>query len=229
MAKQISEAKALLKSEADTRRPLIHHLTADTSWLIQIPRNDGHPRPYFNLLIDAWLTTPQIEFFRIFHEQAHTVPSAFQTIAEVEAFVQEIEAQACRLRNMNAQAKPSTGYIDVAACCLRGTDHVNEHTLRQVHPSVPILVRHDAEHLVKAYKHFENITLLPAFESDWRETRLPFLPQWLGIGCLTMTKDIQGIHKGLVISFDSLGLDTAEAIVYTPHGIPIEQMTFLAS
>jgi hypothetical protein len=229
MAKQISDAKSLLKSHADTQRPLIHHLTADTSWLIQIPRNDGHPRPYFNLLIDAWLTTPQVEFYRIFHEQAHTVPSAFQTIAEVEAFVHDIEAQACRLRNMDAQAKPSTGYIDVAACCLRGTDHVNEHTLRQVHPSVPILVRHDAEHLVKAYKHFENITLLPAFESDWCETRLPFLPQWLGIGCLTMTKDIQGIHKGLVISFDSLGLDTAEAIVYTPHGIPIEQMTFLAS
>lgn len=229
MAKGKRDATLLLKSEADTRRPLIHHLNADTSWLIQVPRNDGHPRPYFNVLIDCWLTTPQIEFSRIFHEQDHTVPSAFQTIAEIEAFVHDIEVQACSLRKSAAQDKPSTGYIDVAACTLRGTDHVNEHTLRQLHPSVPILVRHDAEHLVKAYQHFENITLLPPFERDWRETRLPFLPEWLGIGCLTQTKDIQGIHKGLVISFNSTGLEEAEAVVYTPHGIPAEELAFLKS
>jgi hypothetical protein len=122
MAEQISDAKSLLKSHADTQRPLIHHLSADNSWLIQIPRRDGHPRPYFNILIDAWLRGSQIEFFRVFHEQAHTVPSAFQTMAEVEAYVHDIEGQACHLRDMDAQPKPSTGYIDVAACCLRGTD-----------------------------------------------------------------------------------------------------------
>jgi hypothetical protein len=211
MAEGKIEVNVLLRTEADTHRPLIHHLNADTSWFIQIPRNDGHQRVYFNVLVDAWLTTPQVEYHRMFHQQEHTVPSAFQTIAEVETYVHEIEVRACYLRGMDAQDKPSRGYIDVAACALRGTDHVNEHTLRQLHPSVPVLVRHDAEHLVKKYQHFENITLLPAFERDWRETRLPFL------------------HKGLVISFNSTGLEHAEAIVYTPHGIPIEQMTFLTS
>lgn len=229
MATSKVDAVSLLKTVEDTKRPLIHHLNADTSWLIQVPRNDGHPRVYFNVLIDAWLTTPQIEFSRIFHQQEHTIPSAFQTIAEVEAFVHDIEVRACSLRGMDAQEKPSTGYIDVAACALRGTDHVNENTLRQLHPSVPVLVRHDAENLVKNYHHFENITLLPDFERDWRKTRFPFLPDFIGIGCLTQKNDIQGIHKGLVISFDSTGLDEAEAIVYTPHGIPVDQMTFLTS
>lgn len=229
MAKGNRDASTVLKSKADAQRPLIHHLNADTSWLIQIPRNDGHLRPYFNVLIDAWLTTPQIEFSRIFHEQEHTIPSAFQTMAEVEAFAHEIEIQACSLRGMTPPEKSSTGYVDVAACALRGTDHVNEHTLRQLHPSVPVLVREDAEHLVKAYNHFETITLLPPFKRDWRDTRLPFLPEWLGIGCLTQKRDIQGIHKGIVISFDSTGLDEAEAIIYTPHGIVVEDMEFLTS
>lgn len=231
MAKGKTDVTSLLRTEADTQRPLIHHLSADTSWLLSIPRpeNDGHPRVYFNVLVDAWLTGPQVEYSWIFHQQEHTIPSAFQTIAEVEAFIHEIELRACLLRGTDAQDKPSTGYIDVAACALRGTDHVNEETLRQLHPSVPVLVRHDAVHLVKNYKHFENITLLPPFERDWRETRLPFLPDFVGIGCLTQKKDVQGIHKGLVISFDSTGLGEAEAIVYTPHGIPVEQMTFLTS
>jgi hypothetical protein len=229
MAEGKVDVNLLLRTEADTHRPLIHHLNADTSWLVQLPRNDGHHRVYFNVLVDAWLTTPQVEYHRIFHQQEHTVPSSFQTISEVEVYVHEIEVRACSLRGMDAQDKPSTGYIDVAACALRGTDHVNEHTLRQLHPSVPVLVRHDAEHLVKKYQHFENITLLPAFERDWRETRLPFLPDFVGIGSLTQTNDFQGIHKGLVISFNSTGLEHAEAIVYTPHGIPVEQMTFLTS
>jgi hypothetical protein len=229
MAEGKVDVNLLLRTEADTHRPLIHHLNADTSWLVQLPRNDGHHRVYFNVLVDAWLTTPQVEYHRIFHQQEHTVPSSFQTISEVEVYVHGIEVRACSLRGMDAQDKPSTGYIDVAACALRGTDHVNEHTLRQLHPSVPVLVRHDAEHLVKKYQHFENITLLPAFERDWRETRLPFLPDFVGIGSLTQTNDFQGIHKGLVISFNSTGLEHAEAIVYTPHGIPVEQMTFLTS
>lgn len=229
MAKGKIDASIVLKSKVDAERPLIHHLNADTSWLIQIPRNDGYTRPYYNVLIDAWLTTPQIEFFRIFHEQDHTIPAAFQTMAEVEAFAQEIETQACSLRGMKSPEKSSTGYIDVAVCALRGTDHVNEHTLRQLHPSVPVLVREDAEHLVKAYNHFETIELLPPFQRDWRETQLPLLPKWLGIGCLTQRKDIQGIHKGIVVSFNSTGLDEAEAVIYTPHGIIAEDMEFLSS
>jgi len=232
MAKGKPDVTSLLRTEADTQRPLIHHLSADNSWLLSIPRpkDANHPRVYLNVLFDAWLTGPQVEYSRIFHQQEHTIPSAFQTIAEVEAFIHEIELRACALRGLAAQDKPpTTGYIDVAACALRGTDHVNEHTLRQLHPSVPVLVRHDAEHLVKAYKHFTNITLLPPFERDWRETRLPFLPAFLGIGCLTQKSDVQGIHKGLVISFDSTGVGEAEAIVYTPHGIPVEQMAFLTS
>lgn len=229
MAQGKVDASTVLKSKADAQRPLIHHLNADTSWLIQIPRNDGHPRPYYNVLLDAWLQGPQIEFYSILHEQDHTVPSAFQTVAEIETFAHEIETKACALRGMKVPEKSSTGYIDVAACALRGTDHVNENTLRQLHPSVPVLVREDAEHLVKAYKHFETIVLLPHFQRDWRDTRLSVIPEWLGIGCLTQKKDVQGIHKGIVVSFTSTGLEQAEAIIYTPHGIFVDEMAFLTS
>jgi hypothetical protein len=221
------DASAILKTEADALRPLIHHLNADTSWLIQIPRFDKHAHPYFNVLIDAWLTTSQIEFGRFFHEQAHTIPSAFQTMAEVEAFTHDIEIRACTLRGMSIPDKRPTGYIDVAACCTQGTDHINEYTLRQLHTSVPVLVRDNAM-FIKNWNHFETIGLLPAFECDWRETRFPFLPNWLGIGTLTQKKDPQGIHKGLVVSFEHAGHD-AEAVVYTPHGILVEEMAFFTS
>jgi hypothetical protein len=166
MAEGKVDASVLLRTEADTHRPLIHHLNADTSWLIQLPRNDGHQRVYFNVLVDAWLTTPQVEYHRIFHQQEHTVPSAFQTIAEVETYVHEIEVRACSLRGMDAQDKPSTGYIDVAACALRGTDHVNEHTLRQLHPSVPVLVRHDAERFCQLLSATGVILVFPSFQTS---------------------------------------------------------------
>lgn len=226
MAKGKQDAASLLTCEAETRRPFIHHLNADTSWLIQIPRNDDHPRPYFNLLIDPWLTTSQIEFSRFFHEQAHTVPSAFQTIAEIESFIQAIENRACTLQNTPAPSEPPDSYIDAVACSLSLTDHVHEPTLRQLHPSVPLLVCEDALY-VKKWNHFTTIAAIPPFQRSWQTTTLPSLPSWLGIGSLAMTKDLQGIHKGLVVSFSSPRHPTAEAIVYMPHGIPAEQMDFL--
>lgn len=216
---------AFLSSEADTRRPLIHHINADNSWLLQIPRHG--PRPYFNILMDVWLQGPQIEFSKIFHSQSHTEASTFQTVKEIEDFVRQIENHALNLRGEIAGERPA-GYIDAATCTIKGTDHCNEQTLRQLHPSVPVFTRSDAAKLVNSWKHFETVVTVREFEGNWRETHAAPLPDWIGIGLLTQeSSDIQGIHKGVIISFD-IGAG-CEAVVQLPHGIPADHLGFIAS
>lgn len=219
------EPSAFLSSEADTRRPLIHHLNADNSWLLQVPR-DG-PRPYLNVFMDVWLQGPQVEFSKIFHSQSHTEASAFQTVEEIENFVRDIEEHALGLRGEKPGARPAS-YIDAVTCTIKGTDHCNEQTLRQLHPSVPIFVRSDAVKLVNSWKHFETVVTIGEFEGDWRKTRQAPLPDWIGIGTLTQkSSDIQGIHRGVIITFDT-GMG-CEAVVQLPHGIPANHLGFIAS
>lgn len=100
MASPPQRPSDFLNSAADTTHPLIHHINADNSWLLQVPRTDDSPRPFFNILLDPWLTGFQEEFTRWFHRQAHTELSAFQTIAEIELYLREVEDLACELRGL---------------------------------------------------------------------------------------------------------------------------------
>jgi hypothetical protein len=58
---------AIVKSLA-TRRPLLHHLNADTSWLLQVPRPASAikhgSRIYYNILIDPWFVGGQSDVAR---------------------------------------------------------------------------------------------------------------------------------------------------------------------
>lgn len=219
-----AEPQRFLSSAADTRRPLLHHINADNSWLLQIPR-DG-PRPYFNVLMDPWLQGPQVEFSKIFHSQSHTEASAFQTIKAIEDFVAGIEKYALRLRDEQAGEQPAS-YVDAVTCTIKGTDHCNEQTLLQLHPSVPIFARSDAVKMVSSWKHFEIVKTLPEFDGYWKKTSMSPLPDWIGVGALTQKSfDIQGIHKGVIITFDTG--HGCEAVVQMPHGIPADEMKYLA-
>ncbi|TID26551.1 hypothetical protein E6O75_ATG01044 [Venturia nashicola] len=111
-----------LQSALSTRRPLLHHLNADSSWLVQIPRplnelglkevgreigvngengvNDGRSRgrdrgrKYFNVLIDPWLSGPQSDVAAWFSTQWHADESRVGSIGAVEELIGRIERTA---------------------------------------------------------------------------------------------------------------------------------------
>ncbi|KAK3705621.1 hypothetical protein LTR37_013229 [Vermiconidia calcicola] len=220
------DARRSIKSAADTQRPLIHHLTADNSWLLQIPRSG--PRKYFNILIDPWLVGSNLETSSWFHEQMHTIPPAAQNIADVERFASEIEGIARKLCSTNGNTEDDVpapeSLIDAVAISQPATDHCNYATLIDLPRSVPIFAYEERTvKAVKAWDHFETVVEMPTFTGDWRSTSVSPLPDWIGIGGMAQQQDVQTIHKGIVIAFKDPsrgGAETKpEAIVYLPHGL----------
>ncbi|KAF1985685.1 hypothetical protein K402DRAFT_405135 [Aulographum hederae CBS 113979] len=85
-------------NNSSARRPILHHLNADTSWLLQLPRPQAATRrggrAYFNILIDPWLSGPQSDVAGWFSKQWHVVPSAVESVEAVERLVVGIEGLA---------------------------------------------------------------------------------------------------------------------------------------
>lgn len=81
-----------------TRRPLLTHLNADTTWLLSIPYPNSAQKPpnraYYHILIDPWLRGPQSDVAAFFSQQWHAEPSSVQTIAELEEVISGIEGAA---------------------------------------------------------------------------------------------------------------------------------------
>lgn len=107
-----TEWASVLRSQPP--RPLLVHLNADTTWLLQLPhpatatagtaantltpartappsRTGGRRRAYFNLLIDPWLRGPQSDVASWFSTQTHVVPPALATLAELQAVLKTLE------------------------------------------------------------------------------------------------------------------------------------------
>ena len=120
-----------------TRRPLLTHLNADTTWLLSVPYpiNSTNPkkRTYFHILIDPWLRGGQSDVARFFSQQWHKQPSAVQTIAEVEDVIRGVEDVASGTGSEDRQRdKTEDSWIDVVAVSHEFTDHMHKETLLEV-------------------------------------------------------------------------------------------------
>ena len=168
-SEQLSEDAVQLHSELRTavtgalsrHRPVLHHLNADSSWLLQIPRPAAAVRHggrlYFNVLIDPWLKGPQVDVGKWLSRQWHAIESKFGSIAEVEALAGEIErlssegdAQKVKARRNPLGGSSEKGAIDVVAISHEFTDHCHKETLLEIHPDVPVIATK-----VCTYKRFE--------------------------------------------------------------------------
>lgn len=89
--------------------PVLVHLNADTTWLLQVPRGaDAGGRPvqrHFNVLIDPWLSGAQSDVASWFSSQTHVVPAAVATIQELEALLRDVERR--RRKQQQQQQQPS--------------------------------------------------------------------------------------------------------------------------
>jgi hypothetical protein len=219
------------------RRPILTHLNADTTWLVQLPCPPDQPSPagraHFNILIDPWLSGPQSDVAAWFSTQWHAIPSSVATIAELEERLHDVEDIAQRVAASSrppAKADPAskTSYIDAIAICHEFTDHCHEATLREVDPVVPVFATDKAADLIRSWHYFHRVYTTPPFgpnQPDWRLTSIPPLPDWVGISRVVTSGDALYYHSALLITAipaapsEGWPKDGVEAIVYSPHGI----------
>lgn len=206
----------------NSRRPLLHHLNADTSWLLQIPRplhEKGDGKRYYNLLIDPWLSGSQSDVASWFSQQWHASVSAVPSIGAVEALISEIESisnevdmerqynswqRQSRRRREEDREKERTGLIDVVAISHEFTDHCHEATLLELSHDVPVIAATKAAQLVKSWGHFDTVIETPVFTekgANWRHNTIGVLPDWLSIMRVVDQKDQLYYHSAILIAF----------------------------
>lgn len=230
------DAKQKLQSVTDLQRPLLHHLNSDTSWLLQIPRNDGH-RTFFNLLIDPWFVGPESVFSAWFHEDHHTGPSAIQTIAELEDSLREFETAARQLRHRCGHNDPGTdrpdspSLIDAIAITLDGSDHAHKDTLLQVHPEVPVFALKRSANMISSWKHFQTVSTIPFFTSgkDWQTASLPLPSDGISISGLKEPGDKTHLHYGLLLTFGLQAQSGHESLVDRGAGVDEQDQQRIAA
>lgn len=248
------------------RRPLLHHLNADTSWLLQLPRpisaTKHSGRQYYNVLIDPWLTGGQSDVASWFSHQWHAEPSVAQSVVQIEELARELDILAGELRlgqgrtpNRLGNAGDTTSFIDLVAISHEFTDHCHKETMLDIHRDVPVIATEKAAALIRSWSHFRTVLTTPVFDresSDWRILSMPPLPAWLSISrVVSGNETFLQFHSALLIAFDPCIMgdytrsdhdtrhsgsrqslnrngssypdgDVAEAILYTPHGIPAD-------
>ncbi len=225
-----TELKTTIQTAHESRRPVLTHLNADTTWLISLPYPKGCPQPpgrlRYNILIDPWLQGTQSDVASWFSSQTHLIQSSVQTIQELDTILAEIEDGVLD----SADEKPITR-IDLVAISHEFTDHCHEATLREVDPSVPVFSTAKAVELMKSWKHFDSVSNMVSFSKafDWRSASLSALPEWLGLARLVTEGNALYYHSAIVFCMQKSDYDGAEAIIYTPHGVEADTFAMLAS
>lgn len=214
------ELRAALQDALTTRRPVIHHLNADTTWLLQIPRPPNAikrgARCYYNILLDPWLQGGQSDVASWFSQQFHATPSAVQSIAEVEELIRDSEILVSGWRSdlgrksnvdLEEELRREHSLIDAVAVSHEFTDHCHKETLLEVHPDVPVFAVKEAAKLIESWKHFRSVNVINVFgkedDTDWRSTSTPPLPEWIGISRLLSTEDVLNYHSAVMIAFNN--------------------------
>lgn len=266
-AQLYAELRSSVQQALASRRPILHHLNPDTSWLLQIPRPQNAvkrgARFHYNILIDPWLRGGQSDVASWFSQQFHATDSAVQSVGELEELIREIEILSSELRlgagrktvvELDEELGGDESLIDAVAVSHEFTDHCHKDTLLEIHPDVPVFAIKEAAKLIESWRHFRTVTTVNGFgadgDTDWRSTSLPPLPEWIGISRLLQVDDVLKYHAALMITFNNRhgnaqsklaktsnhmkngtrkrhysaiepneDEETAEAIVYTPHGM----------
>ncbi|KAL0264271.1 hypothetical protein SLS55_000218 [Diplodia seriata] len=211
------EVRDAVTRELSQRRPLLHHINADSSWLLQIPRpvvaaTRKGGRAYYNVLIDPWLSGGQSDVARWFSQQWHRYESACRSVAEVEELAREVEIMAAgglRLgkdRPATAADNTQTTFIDAVAISHEFTDHCHKGTLLDIDRFVPVFATESAANVIRSWNHFHHVATVPVFSRrhpDWRDASIPPLPEWLSISRLVEDggADFLQYHSALVFSF----------------------------
>ncbi|PNS21621.1 hypothetical protein CAC42_980 [Sphaceloma murrayae] len=248
-----SELRRSVSEALSSRAPLLHHLNADSSWLLQIPRPQHAQslggRFYFNILLDPWLSGGQSDVAKWFSQQFHAIPSAVPSIAAVEDLLRNVEFATSDIRQGKNQRpfeereevyKDDASFLDAIAISHEFTDHCHKETLLEIDPNVPVFATEQAARLIDSWKHFRSVQTTPNFGGevlDWRACSLTPLPDWVSICRIVTPGDALYYHSALLIAFNNGHIsettsdanedESAEALIYTPHGIHADDLKCL--
>jgi len=254
-----TELRSSVIDALGSNRPVLHHLNADSSWLLQIPKPHTAltrgGRYYFNILIDPWLSGPQSDLASWFSQQWHATESKVGSIAAVEELLRHTEILASGLRLGKGRKSnvdeilengETTSFIDVVIVSHEFTDHCHKDTLLEVDKDILVIATEKAAALIKSWSHFRQVLETPPFgakDLDWHATSIPPLPDWVGISRLVSKGDALYYHSAVLIAFDNgqnrhdsvhgedgtEDSEAAEALIYTPHGINYESLDRVAT
>ncbi|KAH8597611.1 hypothetical protein B0O99DRAFT_592760 [Bisporella sp. PMI_857] len=236
-----------------TRRPLLTHLNADTTWLLSVPYPADAPNPknrrFYHILLDPWLKGGQSDVATFFSQQWHKQPSAVQTIADVDNAIQGIEqvahgpilrddedmqfAGAYNLVTHDSPDKSSASWVDMVVISHEFTDHMHKETLLEVSSQTPVLATFKAASIIRSWRHFSQVHDILAFSGNWFESSKDPLPSWIGISRLAyLGRDLLYYHSAIMVAFSLNGVYSrpeAEAVIYTPHGVAPRDVEILAT
>ncbi|KAL1852541.1 hypothetical protein Daus18300_012139 [Diaporthe australafricana] len=232
--------RAAWRSALASPRPVLAHLNADTTWLLQLPvpasagasprSKSKARRSRFNILIDPWLQGPQSDVASWFSTQWHVIEPTVQTIQELDEVLAEVG---------DGKAGAGATQIDCVAISHEFTDHCHQATLMELPKGVPVVATEKAADLIRSWDHFDTVIATPGFSSstpNWHDVLVDqtgTLPPWLGIGRVITQGNALYYHSAVIIAFDlghsanqraTRSRDKApqqqsEAVIYSPHGI----------
>ena len=170
-----ASAEQQLRGELDVAvsraplRPILHHLSADSAWLIQLPRpgagqarrastgrggrrggstSRSGSRLYYNILLDPWLSGSQVDLHAWFSKQWHAETPRVGSIRAVEELARRVEEQDDG-DGEGAEEDAGTA-IDVVVVCHEFTDHCHQKTLVEVSRDVPVFATEVGSLLTRA-------------------------------------------------------------------------------
>jgi hypothetical protein len=236
-----------MKTALETRRPILTHLNADTSWLVQLPCPREHylrtGKSRYNIVIDPWFQGSQVDIAACFSKQWHAIQSTVQTFQELQAQLRTLE----RISNAgeiahethegsDGRASPDNSMIDAVIISHEFTDHCHKETLLELDPAIPIFATTEAAAMIKSWAHFKTVSEIPILaprDADWNSLTIEPLPDWLGVSRIVSKSDPLYLHSAILLTFklDPSGSHAAtsinrncEALVYTPHGIKAQSL-----
>lgn len=236
--------RAAWRAALATSRPVLAHLNADTTWLLQLPipesvgappksttKPSKTPRSRYNILIDPWLQGPQSDVASWFSTQWHVIAPTVQTMKELDEMLADLEG---------GSTEEGSCHIDCVAISHEFTDHCHRATLLELSRTIPVVATDKAADLIRSWNHFETVITTPGFSpstTDWRDVLVDqsgALPPWLGIGRVITQGNALYYHSAVIITFDlshnvtqgatrsqvaKTARQESEAVIYSPHGI----------
>lgn len=234
-----------------THRPILTHLNADTSWLLQLPCPQDQQlrtgRSRYNIVIDPWFQGPQVDFAAWFSKQSHAIRSRIQTFQELEGQL-GISERISPPREIGhevhgypaALEPPDNSMIDAVIISHEYTDHCHKETLLQLDPATTVFATKKAAALIKSWKHFKIVSDIPEFaplDRDWKNHPIEPLPDWLGVSRIVSKSDSGYLHSAILLTFkldhsttyattrnEEKCESVVEAVVYTPHGTQVQDL-----
>lgn len=217
-----------------TRKPILTHLNADTTWLLSLPcpeAKNPRGRAYFHILIDPWLKGGQSDVAGWFSQQWHVERSCVENYSELESLIADLE----RVAEPSRAKEPETRGADLVLVSHEFTDHMHQDTLLDVDSSVPVLATAKAASIMRGWKHFANVGEIKRFDGNWRTSSLSRLAvgsreDWVGVSRVAYAgSDLLYYHSAIMITFPSFANTGVQGVIYTPHGISPQDLSPVSS